>query len=184
MPKETGIKRVAENRKARHDYFIDDTFEAGIALVGTEVKSLREGRINLRDSYVEVRGSAHAPELFLVGAHISPYDQGNIWNHDPLRARKLLMHRHEIERLATQGPREGLHRRADQGVLQGRARQGRDRSRRAARSSTTSATTWPTRTPSGTCSVPSAAAGKTGGRSRRHFAAPAGRVRGRRSWTR
>ena len=100
MPRETGIKRVAENRKARHDYFIDDTFEAGIALVGTEVKSLREGRINLRDSYVEVRGSAHAPELFLVGAHISPYDQGNIWNHDPLRARKLLMHRHEIERLA------------------------------------------------------------------------------------
>ena len=100
MPRETGIKRVAENRKARHDYFIDDTFEAGIALVGTEVKSLREGRVNLRDSYVEVRGSAHAPELFLVGAHISPYDQGNIWNHDPLRARKLLMHRHEIERLA------------------------------------------------------------------------------------
>jgi SsrA-binding protein len=100
MPRETGIKRVAENRKARHDYFIDDTFEAGIALVGTEVKSLREGRINLRDSYVEVRGSAIAPELFLIGAHISPYDQGNIWNHDPLRARKLLMHRHEIERLA------------------------------------------------------------------------------------
>ena len=100
MARETGIKRVAENRKARHDYFIDDTFEAGIALVGTEVKSIREGRINLRDSYVEVRGSAHAPELFLIGAHISPYDQGNIWNHDPLRSRKLLMHRHEIERIA------------------------------------------------------------------------------------
>ena len=100
MPKETGIKRVAENRKARHDYFIDDTFEAGIVLVGTEVKSLREGRINLRDSYVEVRGSAHAPELFLVGAHISPYDQGNIWNHEPLRTRKLLLHLHEIERIA------------------------------------------------------------------------------------
>ncbi len=100
MPKETGIKRVAENRKARHDYFIDDTFEAGIALVGTEVKSLREGRISLRDSYVEVRGSAHAPELFLVSAHISPYDQGNIWNHDPLRARKLLLHRAEIEKIA------------------------------------------------------------------------------------
>ncbi len=100
MPRETGTKRVAENRKARHDYFIDDTFEAGIALVGTEVKSIREGRINLRDSYVEVRGSAHAPELFLIGAHISPYDQGNIWNHDPLRSRKLLMHRHEIDRIA------------------------------------------------------------------------------------
>lgn len=107
MPRETGIKRVAENRKARHDYFIDDTFEAGVVLVGTEVKSLREGRINLRDSYVEVRGSAHAPELFLVGAHISPYDQGNIWNHDPLRVRKLLMHRHEIERLAVKVREKG-----------------------------------------------------------------------------
>ena len=100
MPRETGIKRVAENRKARHDYFIDETFEAGIALAGTEVKSLRDGRISLRDSYVEVRGSASAPELFLVGAHISPYDQGNIWNHDPLRPRKLLLHRHEIDRIA------------------------------------------------------------------------------------
>ena len=107
MPREIGIKRVAENRKARHDYFIDDTFEAGVALVGTEVKSIREGRINLRDSYVEVRGSAHAPELFLIGAHISPYDQGNIWNHDPLRARKLLMHRHEIERLAVKVREKG-----------------------------------------------------------------------------
>ena len=107
MPREIGIKRVSENRKARHDYFIDDTFEAGIALVGTEVKSIREGRINLRDSYVEVRGSAHAPELFLIGAHISPYDQGNIWNHDPLRARKLLMHRHEIERLAVKVREKG-----------------------------------------------------------------------------
>jgi SsrA-binding protein len=107
MPRENGIKRVAENRKARHDYFIDDTFEAGIALVGTEVKSLREGRINLRDSYVEVRGSAHAPELFLVNAHVSPYDQGNIWNHDPLRVRKLLLHRNEIEKIATKVREKG-----------------------------------------------------------------------------
>ena len=91
---------MAENRKARHDYFIDDTYEAGIVLVGTEVKSLREGRINLRDSYVEVKGPAHAPELFLVGAHISPFEQGNIWNHEPLRVRKLLLHKHEIERIA------------------------------------------------------------------------------------
>ena len=100
MARETGIKRVAENRKARHDYFIDDTYEAGMVLVGTEVKSLREGRINLRDSYVEVKGSAYAPELFLVGAHISPFEQGNIWNHEPLRTRKLLLHKHEIERIA------------------------------------------------------------------------------------
>ena len=96
MTRETGIKRVADNRKAYHDYFIDDTYEAGIALVGTEVKSLRKGRVNLRDSYVEVRGM----ELFLVGAHISPFEQGNIWNHEPLRARKLLLHLHEIERIA------------------------------------------------------------------------------------
>jgi len=100
MARETGIKRVAENRKAYHDFFIDDTYEAGMVLVGTEVKSLREGRINLRDSFVEVKGSAHAPELFLVGAHVSPFEQGNIWNHEPLRPRKLLLHRHEIERIA------------------------------------------------------------------------------------
>ncbi len=100
MARETGIKRVAENRKAFHDYFIDETYEAGMALVGTEVKSLREGRINLRDSFVEVRGALHAPELYLVGAHISPFAQGNIWNHEPLRSRKLLLHRQEIERIA------------------------------------------------------------------------------------
>ena len=96
MAREMGIKKVADNRKAYHEYFIDDTYEAGIVLVGTEVKSLREGRVNLRDSYVEVRGM----ELFLVGAHISPFEQGNIWNHDPLRPRKLLMHRAEIEKIA------------------------------------------------------------------------------------
>jgi SsrA-binding protein len=90
-----GTKLVASNRKAFHDFFIDETYEAGIALVGTEVKSLREGRINLRDSYAEVRGG----ELFLVGVHISPYEQGNIWNHDPLRRRKLLLHKDEIRRL-------------------------------------------------------------------------------------
>ena len=96
MARETGIKQVAGNRKAYHDYFIDETFEAGIALVGTEVKSLREGHVNLRDSYAEVRGG----ELFLVGAHISPYAQGNVWNHDPLRPRKLLLHAREIARIA------------------------------------------------------------------------------------
>jgi SsrA-binding protein len=90
-----GTRLVASNRKAFHDFFIDETYEAGIALVGTEVKSLREGRINLRDSYAEVKGG----ELFLVGVHISPYEQGNIWNHDPLRRRKLLLHKDEIRRL-------------------------------------------------------------------------------------
>jgi len=100
MAREKGIKKVADNRKAYHEYFIDDTYEAGIALVGTEVKSLREGRLSLRDSYVEVKGPQHAPELYLTGAHISPFEQGNIWNHDPLRPRKLLMHRSEIEKIA------------------------------------------------------------------------------------
>ena len=100
MARETGIKRVADNRKAFHDYFIDETYEAGMALVGTEVKSLRNGRVNLRDSYVEVRGTAYAPELYLINAHISPFEQGNIWNHDPLRPRRLLVHRQEIDRIA------------------------------------------------------------------------------------
>ena len=86
---------MASNRKAYHDYFIEETVEAGIALVGTEVKSLRGGRITLRDSYAELRSG----ELYLVGVHISPYEQGNVWNHDPMRVRKLLLHRREIERL-------------------------------------------------------------------------------------
>jgi SsrA-binding protein len=95
MARERGIKPVASNRKAYHDYFIEETVEAGIALVGTEVKSLRGGRITLRDSYAEIRSG----ELYLVGVHISPYEQGNVWNHDPMRVRKLLLHRREIERL-------------------------------------------------------------------------------------
>lgn len=103
MAKETGVRQVASNRKAYHDYFIEETHEAGIALVGTEVKSLRAGRVNLRDSYVELR----AGELFLVGAHISPYDQGNIANHEPLRARKLLLHRGEIDRIAAKVDEKG-----------------------------------------------------------------------------
>jgi SsrA-binding protein len=95
MARERGIKPVASNRKAYHDYYIEETLEAGIALVGTEVKSLRGGRITLRDSYAELRSG----ELYLVGVHISPYEQGNVWNHDPMRVRKLLLHRREIERL-------------------------------------------------------------------------------------
>jgi SsrA-binding protein len=96
MARETGIKQVAGNRKAYHDYFIDETFEAGIVLVGTEVKSLRAGRVNLRDSYAEVRGG----QVYLTGVHISVYEQGNIWNHEPVRSRKLLLHKREIDRLA------------------------------------------------------------------------------------
>ncbi len=86
---------IAQNKKAYHDYFVDETFEAGISLFGTEVKSLREGRANLKDSYVSVKTG----EAFLIGTHISPYEKGNIFNRDPLRARKLLLHRREINKL-------------------------------------------------------------------------------------
>jgi len=92
------------NRKARHDYHILETFEAGIALVGTEVKSLREGKGNLKDSFARVENG----ELFLYNMHISPYEKGNIFNEDPLRTRKLLMHKKEIHRLAGQVKEKGL----------------------------------------------------------------------------
>ncbi|MCL2696335.1 MAG: SsrA-binding protein SmpB [Clostridiales bacterium] len=95
MPKPKGIKVAAQNRKARHDYFIEDTYECGIVLVGTEVKSIRAGRLNLKDSYAQVKNG----ELFLRGLHISPYEQGNIFNHDPFRPRKLLAHSREIKKL-------------------------------------------------------------------------------------
>lgn len=89
------MKAVCQNRKAYHDYHIEETLEAGIALLGTEVKSLRDGKANLKDSYVVIKGG----EAFLFNCYISPYSHGNIMNHDPLRTRKLLMHRKEIERL-------------------------------------------------------------------------------------
>ncbi len=89
-------KIIADNRKARHDYFVIESFEAGIELFGTEVKSLRAGGVNMKDSYCEIdRG-----ELFALGVHISPYEQGNIFNKDPLRPKRLLMHKREIMRLA------------------------------------------------------------------------------------
>jgi SsrA-binding protein len=89
------IKTVATNRKAYHDFFIEETFEAGIALTGTEIKSVRAGRVNLRDSFAQIKGG----ELWLQNAHISPYEHGNRANHDPKRPRKLLMHKREILRL-------------------------------------------------------------------------------------
>lgn len=97
MPMETksNIKIVAENRKARHDYHIHETYEAGIALTGTEVKSLRAGRANLKDSYAHVENG----EMMISQMHISPYEQGNIFNHEPMRKRKLLMHKKEILKL-------------------------------------------------------------------------------------
>ena len=101
---ESGEKLIASNRKAFHDYFVLQKVEAGIALTGTEVKSLREARVNLKDSYVAFdRG-----EAFLVGAHISPYSHGNRQNHEPERKRKLLLHRREIDRLEGQVVEKGL----------------------------------------------------------------------------
>ncbi|MFZ6017926.1 MAG: SsrA-binding protein SmpB [Nitrospirota bacterium] len=97
------MKVVCQNRKAYHDYHIEETLEAGIALLGTEVKSLREGKANLKDSYVIVKGS----EVFLLNCHVSPYSHGNISNHDPVRTRKLLLHRAEIEKLSGKTTHKG-----------------------------------------------------------------------------
>ncbi len=88
-------KIIAQNKKARHDYFVEETYEAGISLSGTEVKSIRGGNVTLKDSYATVREG----EIFVLGMHISPYEQGNIFNKDPLRERKLLLHKGEIRRL-------------------------------------------------------------------------------------
>ena len=103
MPIRRGTKLIAQNKKARHDYFVEETYECGIALAGTEVKSLRAGAVNLKDSYCSVDGG----ELFVNGMHISPYEQGNIFNRDPMRKRKLLMHRREILKLFGYVKRDG-----------------------------------------------------------------------------
>lgn len=89
------MKTIAQNKKARHDYFVEETYEAGIELCGTEVKSLRAGRVNLKDSWCSIVDG----ETFVNGMHISPYEQGNIFNRDPMRVRKLLMHKKEILKL-------------------------------------------------------------------------------------
>ena len=103
MPVHKGIKIAAQNRKARHDYFIEDTYECGIALQGTEVKSIRKGSLNLKDSYAHIKNG----ELFLIGMHVSPYEQGNIHNHVPFRTRKLLAHAREIRKLNTLSQADG-----------------------------------------------------------------------------
>ena len=103
MPVKKGIKTIAENRKARHDYFIEDTYEAGLALVGTEVKSIRAGKVNIKDSYVKIKNG----EAIVVGMHISPYEQGNIFNRDPFRERKLLLHKREIMKLRALSEADG-----------------------------------------------------------------------------
>lgn len=98
-----GVKVIAQNRKARHDYDLEETFEAGIVLTGTEVKSCRQGRANLQDAHALVENG----EIFLYNVHISPYEQGNRFNHDPTRPRKLLLHKSEIRRLLGQTRQRG-----------------------------------------------------------------------------
>ena len=95
MAEKESFKTIAQNRKARHDFFVEESYEAGIELVGTEVKSLRAGSCNLRDAWVEIKGG----EMFVRQMHVSPYEQGNIFNRDPMRVRKLLMHKREIAKI-------------------------------------------------------------------------------------
>lgn len=98
------MKIVAQNKKAYHDYFIEDTYEAGIELKGTEIKSIRKGSTNLRDSYIRIKNG----EAFVEGMHVAPYEQGNIFNHDPLRTRKLLLHRRQITKLQRAIQEDGM----------------------------------------------------------------------------
>ena len=104
MPHQQGVKTISQNRKAYHDYFVEEKVECGIALFGTEVKSIRQGRVNLKESWAQVRKG----EIWVEGMHISPYEQGNIFNRDPLRSRKLLLHRNEIRKLDSQVMKQGF----------------------------------------------------------------------------
>ena len=104
MPKALGIKQIASNRKAFHDYFVLERYEAGIELCGTEVKSVRGGALNLKDSFCTIRNG----EIFVRGMHISPYEKGNIFNRDPVRVRRLLMHKKEIRKLNARVMQEGV----------------------------------------------------------------------------
>ena len=103
MPKQKGVKPIASNKKAFHEFFVEDRFECGMSLLGTEVKSVRDGRINLKESFCMVRGG----EIFAEGMHISPYKQGSTFNADPLRPKKLLMHKNEILKLQGLVSRKG-----------------------------------------------------------------------------
>ena len=104
MAKQKGTKTIAENRKAFHDYFVLERFEAGIELAGTEVKSIRAGQVNLKDSYCTIKDG----ELFVRAMHISPYEHGNIFNKDPVRPRRLLMHKREIVKLNARVMQDGV----------------------------------------------------------------------------
>ena len=103
VAKKKGVKPIAQNKKARHDYFIEESIECGIELKGTEVKSMRQGKVNLKESYALVKDG----EIFVQGMHISPYEQGNIFNTDPMRPKKLLLHKAEIRKLLQMVQRKG-----------------------------------------------------------------------------
>ena len=103
MPHQTGKKTIAQNRKAYHDFFVEEQYECGIALFGTEVKSIRLGKVNLKESWAQIRHG----EIWVEGMHISPYEQGNIFNRDPLRDKKLLLHKSEIRKLDSMVMRQG-----------------------------------------------------------------------------
>ena len=104
MPRQQGVKEIASNRKAFHDYYVLERFEAGIELFGTEVKSIRGGQVNLKDSFCMIRNG----ELFVRGMHVSPYEKGNIFNRDPVRIRRLLMHKKEIRKLGDRVSQDGV----------------------------------------------------------------------------
>jgi SsrA-binding protein len=104
VPKQKGVKEITANRKAFHEYFVLERFEAGIELAGTEVKSIRAGNVNLKDSFCTIKNG----ELFVRGMHISPYEQGNIFNRDPVRPRRLLMHKREIVKLNARVMQDGV----------------------------------------------------------------------------
>ena len=103
MAKKKGMKLIANNKKAFHDYFIEDTYEAGISLAGTEVKSLRMGKCSIKESFVRVENG----EVYIYGMHISPYEKGNIFNKDPLRIKKLMLHKNEINKITGQIAQKG-----------------------------------------------------------------------------
>lgn len=104
MAKESGSRLIANNKKAYHDYFIEDTYEAGIELAGTEVKSMRMGKCSIKESFIRIENG----EVFIYGMHISPYEKGNIFNKDPLRVRKLLLHKSEINKLIGKTKEKGM----------------------------------------------------------------------------
>ena len=149
MAEKSGVKIAAQNRKAHHDYFVEDRYEAGIELFGTEVKSIRAGTLNLKDAYCIAKNG----EIYLHGMHISPYEHGNIFNKDPVRPRRLLMHKREILKLQALAQQDGMALIPLSVYFKNARVKGRWASA-AARRTTTSGTPPQSGTPSGTWTAP------------------------------